>query len=88
MKKKTIKFKTMKAGRGGWSEWVYPKLKNLYLFKCCDCGLVHEIDFKTFIARKLPKSSSFQVIELPEEIRTMFRARRMKISKKLKEIII
>lgn len=38
-------FTTYQAGRGGWSPWVSPKMRG-YLMKCCDCGLVHEIDFK------------------------------------------
>ena len=68
-------FKHHKAGWRGWSEWVYPKEK--YLFKCCDCGLVHEIEFRTFIGEKKSKES-FNVIELPKQIRSMFRARRHK----------
>lgn len=39
-----VKFKQHKSGRGGWSEWVNPNHKS-YLFKCCDCGLVHEMQF-------------------------------------------
>jgi len=27
------------------NEWVRPKMKG-YKLQCCDCGLVHEIDFK------------------------------------------
>ena len=34
-----------KAGRGGWSKWVFPA-KN-FRWKCCGCGLVHEIEFGT-----------------------------------------
>lgn len=37
--------KTMPAGRGGWSEWVEPVMKG-YLMQCCDCGLIHEMQFK------------------------------------------
>ncbi len=29
----------------GWSEWQFPIHKG-YLMQCCDCGLVHEVDFK------------------------------------------
>ena len=29
----------------GWSEWVCPDPKD-YLMKCCDCGLVHEAQFR------------------------------------------
>jgi len=26
-------------------EWITPRRKNYYL-KCCDCGLVHRLDFR------------------------------------------
>jgi hypothetical protein len=39
------RFKTYKPGRGGWSEWVQP-IMNGYMMKCCDCGLVHEMQFR------------------------------------------
>lgn len=26
-------------------EWIRPRRKNYYM-KCCDCGLVHRIDFR------------------------------------------
>lgn len=42
-----MKCKPMHPGRGGWSEWVEPVM-NGYLMQCCDCGLVHEMQFKTF----------------------------------------
>lgn len=29
----------------GWSGWVYPIMGG-YKFTCCDCGLVHEMDFR------------------------------------------
>ena len=29
---------------GDWTEWVCPDPKS-YLMKCCDCGLVHEVQF-------------------------------------------
>lgn len=38
-------FKTMyPVDSEGWSEWVSPDHSG-YLFKCCDCGLVHEMRF-------------------------------------------
>lgn len=67
------RFKKMVAGRGGWSEWVFPK--DNYLMKCCDCGLVHEMQFKTFL-EKDRKRGAFEVVPLPPQIRPMFRARR------------
>ena len=48
--KTKVSFFTHKAGRGGWSEWVYPTKK--YLFKCCDCNLVHEFQFGTLRINK------------------------------------
>ena len=35
-----VEFYKVKAG-----EWQQPTRKG-YLMKCCDCGLVHSIDFK------------------------------------------
>lgn len=65
--------KTMFAGRGGWSEWVYPTAR--YWMQCCDCGLVHEMQFGTFVAEKRGRGT-FEVHPLPYPIRPMFRARR------------
>jgi len=68
-----IGFYQHKAGKGGWSEWVYPTKK--YLFKCCDCGLIHEMEFASLIKTN-KKGIHFNVVKLPEEISVMFRARR------------
>lgn len=70
------RFKQMTATmRGGWSEWVYPSEKENYFFKCCDCGLVHEMQFQTF-AETNQKRGTFRINILPWPIRAMFRARR------------
>ena len=61
--------------RGGWSNWVYPNPTKNYFFKCCDCGLVHEMQFKAF-AEVERKRGAFRVVPLPWPIRAMFRARR------------
>lgn len=29
----------------GWSRWVQPVMKG-YLLSCCDCRLVHRLDFR------------------------------------------
>ena len=29
----------------GWSRWVYPVMEG-YKMTCCDCGLVHEMEFR------------------------------------------
>jgi len=63
----------MRGGRGGWTEWVCPTKG--YLMKCCDCGLVHELQFKVF-AETNQKRGRFEIVELPWPLRAMFRARR------------
>lgn len=40
------KFRTEKAiGPRGFSRWVQPHMGK-YLLACCDCGLVHEMQFR------------------------------------------
>lgn len=34
------------AGEDGYSEWIQPVRKG-YKLACCDCGLVHNVDFRT-----------------------------------------
>jgi Zn-finger protein len=34
-------FQIMTPDEDGWSEWIHPLPG--YLMKCCDCGLVHEM---------------------------------------------
>lgn len=36
--------KRMMANEDGWTDWVQPILKG-YKLACCDCGLVHELEF-------------------------------------------
>lgn len=34
----------MIADEDGWSEWIHPLPG--YLMQCCDCGLVHKMEFQ------------------------------------------
>lgn len=34
----------MIADEDGWSEWIHPLPG--YLMQCCDCGLVHKMEFE------------------------------------------
>lgn len=34
----------MIADDDGWSEWIHPLPG--YLMQCCDCGLVHKMEFQ------------------------------------------
>jgi hypothetical protein len=35
----------IRGGEDCWSRWVQP-VKRGYLLACCDCGLVHRMDFR------------------------------------------
>lgn len=38
-------FEAMKVGADGWSDWLRP-VDDTYRAKCCDCGLVHKMEFR------------------------------------------
>jgi hypothetical protein len=63
---------------GGWSDWVCPK-PDSYLMKCCDCGLVHEM--QTRVAKYEPKPSDTFVVPNDPDLQTQFRMRRHEILK-------
>jgi hypothetical protein len=68
-------FYTPKPGRGGWTEWQQPKHKK-YLSQCCDCGLVHEMQFAVV---KFPSLESNDATFLDDKnLRVVFRVRREK----------
>jgi len=63
---------------GGWSDWVCPK-PDSYLMKCCDCGLVHEM--QTRVAQYHPKPSDTFVVPNDPDLQTQFRMRRHEVLK-------
>jgi hypothetical protein len=40
-----VKYKKHPHTKDGWTEWYRPAMRN-YRMSCCDCGLVHEVQFK------------------------------------------
>lgn len=38
-----MKYRTLTEGPNGWTPWVTPAKK--YKLACCDCGLVHDMEF-------------------------------------------
>ena len=56
-----------------WSEWVCPDPES-YLMKCCDCGLVHEAQFRVAKYKPAP-SDECQVVSDPD-LQAQFRMRR------------
>jgi hypothetical protein len=48
-----VKYKRMHPEKqlgDGWTRWVQPVPKG-YLMECCDCGLVHRMNFRTHRGR-------------------------------------
>jgi len=39
------KYRQEHAVDGEWSRWVFPVMDG-YKMSCCDCGLVHELQFR------------------------------------------
>lgn len=68
-------FESMRPVDNGWTEWVRPPVAG-YKMKCCDCGLVHELEFRAFAETKQTADGGYEIVELPWPIRAMFRARR------------
>jgi hypothetical protein len=44
-------------------EWLQPRRRRYYI-KCCDCGLVHRIDFR-LVVRGNGRSIQFRAFRLP-----------------------
>lgn len=60
----------------GFSRWVRPIMRS-YMMACCDCGLVHEMQFYAVKVAKFGKSGYWSGTLLPRRgYRVMFRARR------------
>lgn len=65
----------------GWSDWLKPVMKG-YKMACCDCGLVHEMDFSVVKQKEIVKkykdgnhSYAYEEIENPK-YQVSFRAKR------------
>jgi hypothetical protein len=60
-----------------WSEWVCPD-PTQYFMKCCDCGLVHEMQFKVV---KYSAVDECEDVDDPN-VQVVFRARRHEVAEK------
>ena len=56
------KFRQEIEGDDGWTDWIHPL--GGYKISCCDCGLVHDLEFRlddnhrlNFRARRNPRST-------------------------------
>ena len=61
---------------GGWTDWICPK-PDSYLMKCCDCGLVHEM--QTRVADYESRPSEDFVVSNNPDLQAQFRVRRHEV---------
>lgn len=40
-----MRYQIVTQNDDGWSDWIQP-IRRGYKFRCCDCGLVHNMDFR------------------------------------------
>lgn len=69
------RFKSMVERDNGWCDWVAPVMDG-YRMACCDCGLVHDMQFGVFTAVDIGKGKHRVIDEDVENGRVRFRARR------------
>lgn len=62
MKIKTIK----RAKNSNWTNWQKPVMTN-YALACCDCGLVHRVNFRCIKIEKKKGSTRSWAIPLPKD---------------------
>ena len=65
-----------REGKNGWSRWVRPVQSN-YMLACCDCGLVHRMQFVVVKVDRRWKDGRWNGDVLSSRYyRVMFRAQR------------
>lgn len=42
-----MKCTKVRVCKSGWSYWQKPVMKG-YMMQCCDCGLIHEVEFRIY----------------------------------------
>ncbi len=67
--------KQVKINKDGWSRWEMPAMKG-YLMGCCDCGLVHEMEFEVIQIVGKPTSNGWVKGNEVKNGRVRMRARR------------
>ncbi len=65
----------LKANDDGWTEWQTPPRQ--YRTTCCDCGLVHDIEYRVIVVGRKRRDGSQKVLGLnPAGCQMQFRLRR------------
>jgi len=65
----------VRVRKDGWSYWQTPKMKG-YLMQCCDCGLIHEVEFGVYRIIKRYKSGAKDVVDAGDEYVVRMRMKR------------
>lgn len=64
------------AGDDGWTDWQKPTMRG-YKMQCCDCGLVHETEFRIFKVEESPSPDEhYGHVVSPDDYRLQFRMKR------------
>lgn len=66
--------KRMIERANGWTDWQFPLMKG-YRMACCDCGLVHDMEFEVHKVTKQLDADLFET-KLVSGYRVRFKARR------------
>lgn len=66
--------KRMVAREDGWCDWQFPTMQG-YRMACCDCGLVHNMEFEVHKVTKQIDENTFEAKPV-EGYRVRFKARR------------
>lgn len=70
------RMKKVTANEDGWSDWQTPVMQG-YKMACCDCGLVHDTEFKVLRVTKNNDDGTWDAEELdPNEYRVGIRMAR------------
>lgn len=72
-----MKFAKVQETETGWSDWILPTPRRSYKMACCDCGLVHDMEFDAVeVSRKRGGWTTVLAVLDPSRNWLRFRARR------------
>lgn len=72
----TRRYPREKAGPDGWTDWVTP-IPFGYRMACCDCSLVHEMEFRVVLTHSPMPDGGFRVEPIDgKKFRAQFRVKR------------
>ena len=69
----TVQCEPQQEVEDGWCDWVCPKPRG-YLMQCCDCELIHEVDFRV-VRYESEDSEVYEIVDAPN-LQAQMRLRR------------